>query len=74
LRDIFVVLYPDQEAAEAPVGHDGTETEDDDGTWADGSEEDEFEILSMAASCPMAPPVPHFSFDGPPDSAFEALE
>jgi hypothetical protein len=40
----------------------------------DASKDDEFEPLSMAASCSMTPPESHFCFDARTDSAFEALE
>jgi hypothetical protein len=74
LRRVSAVLHHIKESADAPVGHDDTEMEDDDETWADASEEDEMEVLLMTASCPMTPPESHFCFDGRLDSAFEALK
>jgi hypothetical protein len=58
--------------AEALVSHD--DTEHDDGTAADASGDEEFDVPSMTAICPVTPLESHFCFDGRSLSAFETFE
>jgi hypothetical protein len=68
------VLHPIKEAADAPVDHGCTKTEPRDEMWADASEEDELEVFSAAASCPVIPPESNLCLDGPPDAELEAFK